>query len=106
MQRTAPEDPPGSADSGQSCGPPGRAPGKDVGGVRPGKPGGPYPAHEGQGRTWFDDCPEQSDGPGSGRPIRIGGPLFQGPPFPREPSPAARPRPDPIPDPDPDPPSP
>ncbi len=30
--------------------------------------GGPYPAHEGQGRTWSDDCPEQSDGPGSGRP--------------------------------------
>lgn len=43
--------------------------------------GGPYPAHEGQGRTWFDDCPEQSDGPGSGRPSKDWRALFIGPAF-------------------------
>lgn len=34
---------------------------------------GPYPAHEDQGRTWFDDCPEQSDGARLRPPVRIGG---------------------------------
>ena len=85
MQRTASETmkPPAASrrveppTAGKAAARPAGAQGKDVGGVRS-RQGRPSPAHEDQGRTWPDDCPGPSDGPGSGRAL-VGGARYQGP---------------------------
>lgn len=60
MQRTAPEVP-DTPERRESCTRPGRSAGKRCWRSATRKRG-PYPAHEGQGRTCSDDCPGQSDG--------------------------------------------